>query len=85
MISIAITGLAVLVLVPVLTFALQCFLSFLPDRRTTDSPQNEAHPRTTVLIPAHNERDIIGGIIGDVVSQSFGDLAEKTENTAGRT
>lgn len=69
MISIFVTCLAVLVLVPVLTFSLQCFLSFLPSRSKSDSPQSKTHPRTTILIPAHNERDIIGGIIGDVVSQ----------------
>ena len=69
MISIVLTCLAILVLVPVITFSLQCFLSFLPGRRATDSLQSESHPRTTVLIPAHNERDIIGGIIGDVVAQ----------------
>lgn len=69
MISIGLTCLVVLVLVPVLTFSLQCFLSFLPGRPTTDSLQSNLHPRTTVLIPAHNEQGIIGGIIGDVVSQ----------------
>jgi len=68
-ISIVITVLAILVMVPVLTFSLQCFLSFLPVRRATDLHESKSHPRTTVLIPAHNERDIIGGIIGDVTSQ----------------
>ena len=69
MISIALTGLALILMVPVLTFALQCFLSFLPDRSGSSDHNSESHPRTTVLIPAHNERDIIGGIIGDVVGQ----------------
>ena len=57
-------------MVPVLTFSLQCFLSFLPGRTSTNpTDSSKPHPRTTVLIPAHNERDIIGGIIGDVISQ----------------
>ena len=60
--------LSIVVLIPVVTFSLQCSLSFLPGRKNRfDSDQL---PRLAVLIPAHNEEAIISGILEDVKSQA---------------
>ena len=69
MIFLALTGLAVALLVPIAIFSLQCFLSLIPCRRSSNSVALDASPRTTVLIPAHNEADIVHGIIQDVTAQ----------------
>ena len=61
-------SLTVIVLVPVLTFSLQCFLSFLPGRK--HEYQKDKLPRLAVLIPSHNEEAIVSGIIQDVKSQA---------------
>ena len=59
--------LTIIVLIPVVTFSLQCFLSFLPGRENKfDSVKL---PRLAVLIPAHNEEAIVSGILEDVKSQ----------------
>lgn len=65
--SAIITILSVIVLIPVLTFSLQCLLSLLPFRKNKFAA--ETPPRLAVLIPAHNEQSIISGIIEDVSSQ----------------
>ena len=69
MISLVLTGLVVVLLVPVVIFSLQCFLSLIPAKRSKTPVVRDASPRTTVLIPAHNEADIIHGIIQDVTAQ----------------
>lgn len=69
MTSFALIGLAAILLVPVIIFSLQCFLSLLPVKRSQVPVDGKASPRTSVLIPAHNESDIIHGIIHDVVGQ----------------
>ena len=58
----------IIVLIPVVTFSLQCFLSFLPGRKNKYDVAEL--PRLAVLIPAHNEEAIVEGIIQDVKSQA---------------
>jgi len=65
--SAIITILSAIVLIPVLTFSLQCLLSLLPFRKNKFAA--DAAPRLVVLIPAHNEQSIVSGIIEDVSSQ----------------
>jgi len=60
--------LTIVVLIPVVTFSLQCFFSFLPGRK--NKYDSTKLPRLAVLIPAHNEEDIISGILEDVKSQA---------------
>ena len=60
--------LTIIVLIPIMTFSLQCFLSFLPGRK--NEYQQDELPRLAVLIPSHNEEAIVSGIIGDVKSQA---------------
>jgi cellulose synthase/poly-beta-1,6-N-acetylglucosamine synthase-like glycosyltransferase len=60
--------LSIIVLIPVMTFSLQCFLSFLPGRKS--SIERDKLPRLAVLIPAHNEEAIVSGILKDVKSQT---------------
>jgi len=60
--------LTVIVLIPVVTFSLQCFFSFLPGRK--NEIEQDKLPRLAVLIPSHNEEAIVSGIIGDVTSQA---------------
>ena len=68
MISTILTLLVLVLLVPSLTFSLQCLLSLF--RLNPSAADNETNrPATTVLIPAHNEQDCISGIIGDVKQQ----------------
>ena len=56
------------VMIPVVTFSLQCFLSFLPGRK--NKYDSDTLPRLAVLIPAHNEEAIISGILEDVKKQA---------------
>ena len=65
--SILITALSVIVFIPIATFSIQCLLSLLPGQKKVPVP--DSPPRLTVLIPAHNEQDVIGGIIEDVTGQ----------------
>ena len=67
--SILLTIFAVVLLIPSLTFSLQCVLSLLPGRRHGERQGNASRPATTVLIPAHNEQDCVSGIIEDVTNQ----------------
>lgn len=60
--------LTVIVLIPVVTFSLQCFFSFLPGRKY--EIDRDQLPRLAVLIPSHNEEAIVSGIITDVKSQA---------------
>jgi len=60
--------LTIIVLIPIVTFSLQCFLSFLPGRK--NEYEQDKLPRLAVLIPSHNEEAIVSGIIGDVKSQA---------------
>ena len=62
------TILTVIVLIPILTFSLQCFLSFLP--RAKSKVEQDQLPRLAVLVPAHNEEAIISGILSDLKSQA---------------
>ncbi len=67
MFLIALIVLIVLVMIPIVTFALQCFFSLLPGRKS--SFDREQLPRLAVLIPSHNEEAIVAGILQDVKSQ----------------
>ncbi len=58
---------SVIVLIPILTFSLQCFLSLIPASKSEF--EKSKLPRLAVLIPAHNEEAIISGILQDVKSQ----------------
>lgn len=60
--------LTVIVLIPIVTFSLQCFFSFLPSQK--NEIDRAELPRLAVLIPSHNEEAIVSGIIGDVTSQA---------------
>lgn len=60
--------LSFIVLIPIMTFSLQCFLSFLPGRK--NEFEQDKLPRLAVLIPSHNEEAIVSGIIQDVKSQA---------------
>lgn len=62
------TILTIIVLIPILTFSLQCFLSFVP-REKAEVEQNEL-PRLAVLVPAHNEQAIVSGILQDLNAQA---------------
>lgn len=66
--SALVMALAVIVLIPIVTFSLQCFFSFLPGRKY--EVDREQLPRLAVLIPSHNEEAIVSGIITDVKSQA---------------
>jgi cellulose synthase/poly-beta-1,6-N-acetylglucosamine synthase-like glycosyltransferase len=66
--SALVMALAVIVLIPIVTFSLQCFFSFLPGRKC--EVDREQLPRLAVLIPSHNEEAIVSGIITDVKSQA---------------
>lgn len=59
---------SLIVSIPIVTFALQCFLSFLPRVKSNFDPGKL--PRLAVLIPSHNEEDIVSGILQDVASQA---------------
>ena len=60
--------LTVIVLIPILTFSLQCFLSLLPGRSKKEYTPDQL-PRVAVLIPSHNEEAIVSGIVQDVMAQ----------------
>lgn len=66
--AVLLTTLTIVVSIPIFTFALQCFLSFLP--RRAKGIDRDQLPRLAVLIPAHNEEDIVSGILTDVTSQA---------------
>ena len=63
--------LTIVVLIPILTFSLQCFLSFFP--RAKSKIEKDKLPRLAVLVPAHNEEAIISGILQDLKSQAKSD------------
>ena len=67
MFFIPLMALTVLVMIPIVTFSLQCFLSLIPGRRS--SFDKDKLPRLAVLIPSHNEEAIVAGILQDVKSQ----------------
>ncbi len=67
MITFALIFVSVVLLIPVVTFSLQCFLSLIP--RPKNEVEKNKLPRLAVLIPAHNEEAIISGILQDVTSQ----------------
>ena len=67
MFFIALMALIVLVMIPIVTFSLQCFLSLVPGRKS--SFDKDKLPRLAVLIPSHNEEAIVAGILQDVKSQ----------------
>ena len=62
------TILTIIVLIPILTFSLQCFLSLLP--RAKSEVQQDKLPRLAVLVPSHNEEAIVSGILQDLKSQA---------------
>lgn len=57
----------IILLIPILTFSLQCFLSLLPGAKT--KVEQDKLPRLAVLVPSHNEEEIVSGILEDVKSQ----------------
>jgi len=57
MFFIALMALIVLVMIPIVTFSLQCFLSLVPGRKS--SFDKDKLPRLAVLIPSHNEEAIV--------------------------
>jgi len=61
-------ALTVIVLIPIVTFSLQCFFSFLSGREA--EIDRDQLPRVAVLIPSHNEEAIVSGIITDLKSQA---------------
>ena len=67
MFTFALVLLTVIVLIPIATFSLQCFLSLLPGRE--NEFDKDKLPRLAVLIPSHNEEAIVSGILQDVKSQ----------------
>jgi len=67
MFPIVLIALTILVMIPIVTFSLQCFLSLVPGRKS--SFDKDKLPRLAVLIPSHNEEAIVAGILQDVKSQ----------------
>jgi len=67
MFFIPLMALTILVMIPIVTFSLQCLLSLLPGRKS--SFDKDRLPRLAVLIPSHNEEAIVAGILQDVTSQ----------------
>lgn len=67
MFSIILSILCFIVLVPVLTFSLQCFLSFLPAAK--GKRHSGRRPRVAALIPAHNEANEIANTLRDTLGQ----------------
>ena len=67
MFPIVLMALTILVMIPTVTFSLQCFLSLIPGRKS--SFDKDKLPRLAVLIPSHNEEAIVAGILQDVKSQ----------------
>ena len=67
MFPIVLMALTILVMIPIVTFSLQCFLSLIPGRKS--SFDKDKLPRLAVLIPSHNEEAIVAGILQDVKSQ----------------
>ena len=67
MFPIVLMALTILVMIPIVTFSLQCFLSLIPGRKS--SFDKDKLPRLAVLMPSHNEEAIVAGILQDVKSQ----------------
>ena len=65
------TVMTIIVMIPILTFSLQCLLSFLP--RAKSEIEHEKLPRLAVLVPSHNEEAIVSGILQDLKSQAKSD------------
>lgn len=59
---------AVLLAVPLLVLTVEC-LAALPRRRPTPLPDAAVRPRCAVLIPAHNEKQMIAGTLRAVMEQ----------------
>ena len=68
LLSIALTIMTIVVLIPILTFSIQCFLSLIP--RTSSEVELDKLPRLAVLVPSHNEEAIVSGILQDLKSQA---------------
>jgi cellulose synthase/poly-beta-1,6-N-acetylglucosamine synthase-like glycosyltransferase len=56
--SIVLTAVCCLTIMSMMAFALECICSLLPINRRRKSDENNS-PRTSVLIPAHNEESVI--------------------------
>ncbi len=57
-----------ILMVPVAVFCLECLASLLPQRRRT-ARAVWPRPRLAVLLPAHNERALLGATLGSIVPQ----------------
>ena len=67
MLTFALLFLTIIVLIPIVTFSLQCFLSLIPVGK--NKFEKDKLPRLAILIPSHNEEAIVSGILQDVKSQ----------------
>ena len=67
MFAIVLTGFCALILIPILVFSTECFLSFLPRKKTTADSGTPV--RLAVVIPAHNEERGIQDTVCDAVEQ----------------
>ncbi len=60
--------LTLILVIPISFFVIECIASLLP-KPSQFSPKNQAHPRTTILVPAHNEAVSIKLVLEKVLQQ----------------
>ncbi|ACK73135.1 glycosyl transferase family 2 [Gloeothece citriformis PCC 7424] len=61
--------LTILLFVPVLVFVAECGLALLLPSENTDPSGTTDHPRTAILIPAHNEASVITRTLSSLLPQ----------------
>ena len=65
LLSILVTALAALLLIPVTVFVVECLAALLPERPQRWDPDGP-RPRTVILVPAHNEASGIGATLASL-------------------
>ncbi|MDP3939053.1 MAG: WecB/TagA/CpsF family glycosyltransferase [Deltaproteobacteria bacterium] len=84
--SIVLSLLALALLLPAVILFIECFLALFPPR-SRDILQADRPPRVAVLIPAHDEEQMIGATVATIVSQLSPDdrVLVVADNCADRT
>lgn len=60
--------LTLILVIPISFFVIECIASLLP-KKSPFSPKTQTHPRTTILVPAHNEEVSIKLVLEKVLQQ----------------
>ncbi|MEM7577156.1 MAG: glycosyltransferase family 2 protein [Planctomycetota bacterium] len=61
--------LAAVVAVPMLTFIVECLAALMPVRNNAVASMPDARPRVAVLVPAHNEQEVLAETLRSIIDQ----------------